>query len=73
MNRLIRKKHERIQKSVQRYEESHGYRKPESVEDNDNIISTTKRMRNLMDCLTGSFFCRYMTWLQHSRSRSTGS
>ena len=56
MNRLIRKKHERIQKSVQRYEESHGYRKPESVEDNDDIIS-----------------CRYMTWLQHSRSRSTGS
>jgi hypothetical protein len=42
MNRLIRKKHERIQASVQRYEESHGYRKPESVEDNDNIISTTK-------------------------------
>ena len=42
MNRLIRKKHERIQASVQRYEESHGYRKPESAEDNDNIISTTK-------------------------------
>ncbi len=40
MNRLIRKKHERIQASVQRYEESHGYRKPESSEDNDNIIST---------------------------------
>ena len=42
MNRLIRKKHERIQASVQRYEESHGYRKSESAEDNDNIISTTK-------------------------------
>lgn len=42
MNRLIRKKHERIQASVQRYEESHGYRKPESAEDNDNIISITK-------------------------------
>ena len=42
MNRLILKKHERIQASVQRYEESHGYRKPESAEDNDNIILTTK-------------------------------
>lgn len=42
MNRLILKKHERIQASVQRYEESHGYRKPESAEDNDNIISITK-------------------------------
>ena len=42
MNRLIHKKHERIQASVQRYEESHGYRKPESAEDNDNIISITK-------------------------------
>ena len=27
---------------MQRYEESNGYRKPESVEDNDNIISTIK-------------------------------
>ena len=47
MNRLIRKKHERIQASVQRYEESHGYRKPESTEDDDNLISTIKTREKL--------------------------
>lgn len=45
--RLIRKKHERIQASVKRYEETLGYREAESTEDNDNIISTTASREEL--------------------------
>lgn len=32
---------------MQRYEESHGYRKPESTEDDDNLISTIKTREKL--------------------------
>ncbi len=40
MNRLIRKKHERIQASIDKYESAHGYRQPEPEESDNNKLST---------------------------------